>query len=157
ASMAEQSTATMFYIQDSWRVSKKLSVTLGIRYELEGPTTERYDRSVRGFDYSTPWPQNAAAQTNYAKVFAATPTPELPVSAFALRGGETFANVGGNPRTLWDRDSNNFAPRVGLAYSLNNKTVIRSGFGMFFTPLGLRRGDVLQNGFSRSTALIPTN
>src|SRR5207244_3978939 len=60
-SMAEQSTMWAFYFQDKWRVNKRLSVTLGLRYEVEGPLTERYDRSVRGLDTSTPWPQNTAA------------------------------------------------------------------------------------------------
>jgi hypothetical protein len=157
ASMAEQSTAWMFYAQDNWRVSRKLSVNFGLRYELEGPITERYNRSVRQLDPTTPWTQNTAVQAAYAKTYAASPTPELPVSAFALRGGLTFAGVGGNPNTLWNSDVNNFAPRIGIAYTADSKTVIRSGFGMFFSPLGLRRTDVLQAGFSRTTALIPTN
>jgi hypothetical protein len=152
-SMAEQSTAWMFYLQDNWRLSRKLSVTVGLRYELEGPNTERYNRSVTGFDYSALWPQSAAVQANYATIAF----PELPVNAFQVRGGLQFAGVGGQPSTAWNRDANNVAPRVGLAYSANDKTIVRAGFGMFFSPLGLRRTDVQQSGFSRTTGFLPTS
>ena len=47
-SFAEQSTVWCGYVMDTWRVTRKLNVTLGIRYEVEGPLTERYNRSIRG-------------------------------------------------------------------------------------------------------------
>jgi hypothetical protein len=155
-SFAEQSTAWMFYVQDRWRVTRKLNLTLGLRYELEGPMTERYNRSVRGFDPGALLPQSDAARAAYAEVYAGAPTPELPPERFALRGGLTFAGVGGQPRTLWERIGTNFMPRIGFAYSIGDKAVLRSGYGLFFAPLGVRRGDVCQNGFSRSTAMIAT-
>lgn len=151
-SMAEQSTAWMFYLQDNWRLSRKLSLTLGARYELEGPVTERYNRTVTGLDTTTTWPQAAAVQA----AFAPNAFAELPVSALQVRGGLQFAGVNGQPRTAWNRDTNNLAPRVGLAWTVDDKTVIRTGFGMFFSPMGLRRTDVLQSGFSRTTAFLPT-
>lgn len=157
-SMAEQSTAWMFYGQDSWRLARKLTVTAGLRYELEGPLTERYNRSVRGLDPTTPWPQNAAAQAAYATIYAAnSATAMLPPSAFQVRGGLTFVGVNGQPNTAWNYDTNNFMPRIGLAYSPNEKTVVRAGFGMYFSPLGARRTDVFQSGFIKQTALVPTN
>jgi hypothetical protein len=64
--------------------------------------------------------------------------------------------VGGLPRTLWERDANNFMPRVGLAYTLTPKTVLRAGYGVYFGFLGTRRGDVIQTGFSQETSLIPS-
>jgi hypothetical protein len=155
-SFAEQSTAWMFYVQDRWRVTKKLNITLGLRYELEGPMTERYNRSVRGFDPRALLPQNDAARAAYTAIYAGAPTPELPPAKFELRGGLTFAGVGGQPRALWERIGTNFMPRIGFAYSLGAKTVLRSGYGSFFTPLGVRRGDVYQNGFSRSTPMVVT-
>lgn len=47
-------------------------------------------------------------------------------------------------------------PRVGLTYRIDNKTVLRTGYGMFFGFLGQRRGDVVQSGFSRNTSYVPT-
>jgi len=157
ASYAEQSTAAMFYFQDTWRATRKLNLTLGLRYELEGPLTERFNRSVRGFDGTAVQPNEAAAKAAYAKIYATTPTVELPPDKFTMRGGLTFAGVNGQPRTLWEKIYTNFMPRLGLAYSVNDKTVIRGGYGIFFTPLGIRRSDVYQNGFSRTTPLVVTD
>ena len=152
ASQAEQSSFTAFYLQDDWKVSAKLTVNLGLRWEYEGPTTERYNRSVRGFDATVPNPVDAAARVNYAK----SPIPEVPASAFRAMGGLTFAGVGGQPRALWGGDRNNFAPRVGLAYQIAPKTVLRSGYGIFYDQTGIDRQDVNQGGFSQATNIVPT-
>jgi len=152
ASYAEQSTVWSVYFQDDWKLTQKLSVTLGLRYEVEGPITERFSRSIRGLDYNAVLPIEAQVKANYAK----NPTPEIPPDQFRVRGGLTFAAVGGYPRTLWERDANNFMPRVGFAYTLNDKTVLRGGYGIFFGFLGTRRGDVIQTGFSQETSLIPS-
>ena len=155
-SFAEQSTVWCGYIMDTWRMTRKLNVTLGIRYEVEGPLTEHYNRSIRGFDPNAAIPQEAAAKAVYAANWAATPTPEMTPDQFKVKGGLLFAGVNGQPRELWDRDGNNFMPRVGLAYSINAKTVFRGGYGIYFGFLGERRMDVIQSGFSRKTAFIPT-
>jgi hypothetical protein len=152
ASFASQSTVYSWYIQDDWKVTRSLTLNLGLRYEIEGPVTERFDRSVRGYDFATASPLEAAARANYAR----NPIPELPVDQFRLRGGLTFAGVGGQPRTLFNRDINNFMPRAGFAYSLGTKTVLRGGWGVFFGPLGNQRRDVIQSGFSQSTNMIPS-
>jgi len=67
-----------------------------------------------------------------------------------------FAGVNGLPSGVWNRDANNLMPRIGLAYSLNNKTVIRAGYGLFYTFMGVRRGDVIQSGFSFTTQVTAT-
>ena len=152
ASYAEQSTVWALYVQDDWKVSRRLTATLGLRYEVEGPLAERFNRSVRGFDYDAVLPIEAQVRANYGR----NPTREVPPEQFRVRGGLTFAAVGGLPRTLWERDANNFMPRVGLAFRLTDKTVIRTGYGIFFGFLGVRRGDVIQTGFSETTQLIPS-
>jgi hypothetical protein len=156
ADFAEESTAWMGYVQDNWRVARNLTVTFGLRYELEGPLTERYDRSIRDFDGSIALPIEAAAQAAYAASFASAPTPELPPGQFHVRGGLVYAGVNGQSRELWSRDWNNFAPRVGVAWTFARNTIFRGGYGIFFGGLGLRRTDVVQNGYDRSTTMIPT-
>ena len=152
ASNTQQSTVWSFYFQDNYRLTPRLTLNLGLRYELEGPLTDRYNRSVRGFDYQVTSPLEAAARANYAQ----NPIPELPLAQFRVNGGLLFAGTGGQPRTLWNRDLNNIMPRAGLAYKFNEKTVIRAGFGIFYGPLGIHRVNVNQTGFSQSTALVPS-
>jgi hypothetical protein len=94
----------------------------------------------------------AAARARYAQ----NPTPEVPVSAFNVRGGLTFAGVDGLPSGLYETPKNNFMPRLGLTYKVNDATVVRGGYGMFYGFLGQRRGDVIQSGFSQNTNIIPS-
>ncbi len=156
ADHAQQSTVWCGYIQDSWRVRPNLTVNLGVRYELEGPLTERFNRSIRNFDTSIVLPIEPAARAAYAAAWPANPTLELPPDQFKVRGGLVFAGVDGQPRELWARDINNIAPRVSIAYTFRRKNVIRAGYGIFFGALGMRRTDVRQNGFARNTPFVPT-
>ena len=153
---AEQSTVWAGYIQDNWRVRKNLTINVGLRYELEGPLTERYNKSIRDFDVNAVLPIDAAARAAYAASYDASPTAELAPDRFRVRGGLVFAGVGGQSRDLWSRDANNFAPRVSIAYTPFKQTVFRAGYGIFFGALGLRRTDVTQNGFARNTSYVPT-
>ena len=153
ASYDEKSQNWGFFVQDDWRVSSRLTVNLGLRYEYETPLSEVDNQSVRGFDTSVVQAIEAAARAKYAL----NPTPEVPVSAFNVRGGLTFAGVDGQPSGLYETPKNNFMPRVGLAYKLDEaKTVLRAGYGMFYGFLGQRRGDVIQSGFSQNTNIIPS-
>ncbi|HEV8130752.1 MAG TPA: TonB-dependent receptor [Acidobacteriota bacterium] len=152
ASRAEQSTFTSFYMQDDWRVTRRLTLNLGLRYEYEAPTTERFNRSIRGFDFQTSSPISEKALANYRQA----PIPEVPVSSFRMLGGLGFAGVGGQSRGLWNPDKNNFAPRIGLAYLLTSQTVIRAGYGVFYDVIGIDQQDVNQGGFNQPTSIIPT-
>jgi hypothetical protein len=153
ASLAERSGYLGVYFHDDWKATRKLTINFGIRYEVEQPTTERYNRANRGFDFSAVNPANTQARINYAR----NPLPELPASQFQLNGGLLFAGVNGQPRTLWNTDRNNFAPRVGLAYQLRPGTVIRAGYAIFYNPMGTDRSDVDQQGFNQRTRLNPSN
>ena len=155
----EQSGALGVFVQDDWKVSPKLTLNLGVRYEFETPLHERYNRSALGFDTNYVQPISAAAQAAYNNIYSniAGGFPQLPVSALVLRGGMTFAGQNGNNGSLYNTPKNNFMPRAGIAYQLDSKTVIRAGSGMFAGFLGQRRGDVLQNGFTQNTNMTVSN
>lgn len=104
-----------FYLQDDFRVTRRLTLNLGVRYEYETPRTERFNRTTRGFAYNTPSP--------------------LPVPGLDLRGGLLYAGIGGNPRGIYDPDRNNVAPRIGFAFSVNPKTVLRGGYALYYIPV----------------------
>lgn len=152
ATFAESNTVWAFHVQDDWKISQKVILNLGLRYELETPLKDRWDRSVRGFDPNAALSITSAAQAAYAK----SPTPEIAASAFRVLGGLTFAGVGSNPSTVWNRDNNNFMPRIGIAYNITPKTVVRASYGIFYAFMGVRRGDVIQSGFSQTTNVVPT-
>ncbi len=152
ASYDEQSTTWGFYVQDDWRVGSRLTLNLGLRYEIETPLTEKDNFSVRGFDAAAAQPMEAAVRAAYAR----NPVAEVPASQFNVKGGLTFAGVNGQPRGLYEAPKNNFMPRLGAAFKLDEKTVLRGGYGMFYGFLGQRRGDVIQSGFSQTTSLVPS-
>jgi hypothetical protein len=152
ASFAEQSTVYSGFVQDDWRITPRLTLNLGLRYELESALTERYNRSVSGFDFQTPNPLNDKVRANYAL----NPIPEIPASQFQLIGGLRFPGFGGTARALWNRPLDLLMPRLGFAYQLSASTVLRASFGVFYGPLGVERGDVNQSGFSPTTPLVPS-
>lgn len=113
--VASQSYYFGAYVQDDWRITPNLTLSAGLRYDLDTPRTERYNRM------------------NYFDPAAASP---LAASSGItdLKGGLVFVGVDGHSRHQYEYDANNFAPRVGLAYSINPKTVAHAGFGVVFGP-----------------------
>lgn len=148
----ETTKALGFFVQDDWRVGRKLTVNFGLRYELDNPLTEREDRTINGFDFTTALPIEAQVRANYAR----SPIAEVALDRFAARGGVLYAGVDGRPRGLWKRNLANFMPRIGFAYAPDDKTALRGGYGLFYDTLGTNRIDVEQTGFSRTTALVPS-
>ncbi|MDX2039891.1 MAG: TonB-dependent receptor [Acidobacteriota bacterium] len=114
--VAAQSFYYAGYAQDDWRVNNKLTLNLGIRYDYDSPRTERYNR-MNFFDLNAPSPL-ASRQTDFPN----------------LKGGVSFVGVGDNPRHQYFKDTNNLAPRLGLAYQVNDKTVVRAGYSHIFGP-----------------------
>jgi hypothetical protein len=138
--------------QSDWRVSRTLTINTGVRYDYDGPVTERFNRSVSSFDFTVVNPISAQVLANYAK----SPIPEIPVSQFQVNGGVLFAGINGQPRQLWDASHSNFAPRVGLAWQVTPRTVVRTGYGIFFVPTGVDRNAANQTGFTQATTLNPS-
>lgn len=123
------------YFQDDVRVTSKLTLNLGIRYDYIAPWTERYN-SLSNFDSNG--------------------TATLP-NGVPIRGGLAFVGVNGLPRGAWDKDTNNFAPRFGFAYSLDQATVLRGGYGVFFAQMnggGFNSNAIPNTGFNCTTELI---
>jgi hypothetical protein len=136
------------WFQDDWKVTDRLTLNLGLRYEYEGATYDSDDRNVRGFDPAATLNITSAAQAAYAR----NPIPEIAPSEFRVRGGLLFAGNGGSG--FWEPDTNNWQPRLGLAYQLNDKTVVRAGFGIYASPFVI--AGVRQPGFSQATPITPT-
>jgi len=149
-----QSVFHGFFFQDDWRVTPRLTLNLGLRYELEQGLTERYNRIQRGFDLTTPSPIEAQVRAAYTTAYNAAPA-NFPVTPdqFRVLGGYTFADD--NNRSIWNTDKRNLQPRVGFAYRVNDKTVVRGGFAIFMAPFQIEAP--LQVGFAGFTPFVPTN
>jgi Carboxypeptidase regulatory-like domain len=112
-------TYRAFYVGDNWRITSKLTLNLGLRYELQGPWSERFDKMT----YFDPKAANSS-------VTGCTGVPGSPCTGdlFLVKTG---VNDGRNNLPL---SKTQFMPRLGFAYGLNQKTVIRGGYGIFFIP-----------------------
>jgi len=126
-STAPQAAFHGWYFQDDFKVTPKLTLNLGLRYELLFGTTERYNRSLLGFDESVASPIEAAAKAAYA----ANPIPELSAADFKVKGGLFYATPENRGNLILDKNS--WGPRIGLAYRVLPRTVLRTGFGMFYS------------------------
>jgi hypothetical protein len=152
-SQAIQTPYYSLYVHDNWRVSPKLTLDLGVRWEYEGPETERFNRAIRGFDANAAQGIEAAARAAYTR----SPDAALAADQFRVRGGLMFAGVGGQPRGFWDKSKGFLAPRVGLAYQITSSTVFRSGFGLYPIQIGQPlQNRALQHGYDQVTDLVPT-
>lgn len=149
---AEESKDFSTYVQDDWKVNQKLTLSLGLRYELPTPLTERYNRSVLGFNPTAVNSIAAQVEANYA----ADPTG-VPASQFNVLGGLTYPGVDGNGRNLWNYMKSDILPRFGLAYAVTPKTVVRGGFGIYAEPIGTFEEDVNQTGFSLQTSMVASS
>jgi hypothetical protein len=147
------------YFQDDWRVTRKLTLNLGLRWDYERPVVERFNRMTSNFDATAINPISAPAQAAYAKILADNASNAnvrqlaqlMPASAFKVPGVQLFAGVGGQARTVHNGDFTKWQPRFGFAYQLGPNTVIRGGVGRFAQATFETGG---QNGFSRSTTFI---
>ncbi|MEK7404247.1 MAG: hypothetical protein AAB225_03990, partial [Acidobacteriota bacterium] len=149
-SRAESTRFYSGFLQDDWRISKNLTLNLGLRWEYESPTTERFNRSTRDFDFQTANPIESQAQANYAR----NPIPQVPAAEFRTIGGVTFLGTGGNPRAIREPFRRAWMPRVGFAWQLGRRMVARGGYGIFFGLIGTEFTDVAQPGFNQRTNVV---
>jgi hypothetical protein len=121
ALIAGQQIYNAFYADDTFRVNNKLTLNLGLRYDLQGPWSERFNRLSTFNPASPSWLSNPGAAG----------LPDVPGLA-GLKGDVALVTPG--TRTAIPLKKDEFAPRVGFAYSFDPKTVIRAGYGVFWIP-----------------------
>ncbi len=102
------------YIQDQWRITPRLTVNVGVRYENQRPATERFNR------------------LEYFNTKAVNPISSQ--IGFNVLGGFEYAGVNGNDRYAWPPNNLDFAPRAGIAFKITDRLVARVGAGIYFLP-----------------------
>jgi hypothetical protein len=133
------------FFQDDWKITRRLTLNLGIRWDYETPVTERWNRQTRGFAFGVPSP--------LAEQVKGRPGIENCPACGNLTGGLLYAESEGDGRYAFVPDRNNFQPRIGAAFSLDSKTVLRGGFGIYTLGQWALGGTT---GFSRTTPMITT-
>jgi hypothetical protein len=120
--VADKSKETAFYVQDDWKVTPRLTVNIGLRYEWSTPYSERYNR-LQFNDFT--------GNTGISIPYDRDGTGMFPQFGQIgdIRGTSLFPTSGHRNAPV---DRNNFAPRLGFAYQLANNTVIRGGAGVFY-------------------------
>ena len=137
-----------WYFQDDFRVTPKLTLNLGFRYDLMLGITERYNHNALGLDFSAASPIEAAAKAAYA----ANPIPELSPANFNVKSGMVYATPDNRRNVV--ADTKNFQPRIGLAYRILPRTVLRTGFGIFYSEWW--QPFVNSTGYTVQTDMVPT-
>jgi hypothetical protein len=96
------------FVQDDWRITRKMTLSAGLRWDLESSVTDRWDRFNIGFD----------------------PSSTYTIGTTTVKGGLLFADS--SHRSAFKRDLNNFQPRLGIAYQVKSKLVFRGGWGISY-------------------------
>jgi trimeric autotransporter adhesin len=126
------------YVQDDFRLSQKLTLNFGLRYEYEQGLQERDSQITVGFDQAAVFPVQPAGLN--------------------VRGGLIFAGVDGAPRQQTRPQMTKFGPRVGFAYQYNEKTTIRGGYGILWAPAIFSLGPTVDGygalGFAAITNMV---
>ena len=131
------------YFNDDWKVTRNLTLNLGLRWDLNYPAHEKWNR-MNG-------PFNPTVASPLVSQIPATMLTQYPQLA-NLKGGVTFAGVEGIGATPFPLDKNNFGPRLGLAYKINDRLVWRAGFGEYFSN---PNNDWFRtDGFTTSTTVV---
>jgi hypothetical protein len=138
------------FMQDTWKVRADLTLSLGLRYDVQIPFVERYNRVNQGFDLTSVNPLSAQIIANWNAVAAAynaqNPQYPYPPAPSAIYGGRTFATP--SNRRPYDTDWTDLQPRFGLAWNFTPTTVLRAGAGIFYrTATNMNYTD----GFSQQT------
>jgi hypothetical protein len=126
-----------FYAQDEYHITPKLTFNYGIRYNLEYPDKEDNN------------------EYQYLNLTAPSPLNSQVTSLGSLTGGPGFVGANGVGPRVQTTQFLNFDPRVGLAYRIDDKTVLRAGYGIFHAPVWVNLGNPLSQGYSAVTTSNP--
>jgi hypothetical protein len=142
---------TALFVNDDWKVSRRLTLNLGLRYDLTPFAHEKWNRQNGPFD-----PNASAGITVPAAALAAlraNGVPESQINNIAnLKGSITFAGKNGIGNTPAQLNKKNIGPRFGFAYQLKEKLVMRGGFALYY---GDPNNDIFQTaGYSTSTSIV---
>jgi hypothetical protein len=124
------------FAQDDFRVTRKLTLNLGLRYEAETGLKEDHNQLAVGFDR--------------------TATTQLSINT-PVTGGILFAGVNGNPRDIGNLSRLKFAPRLGASYELTSKTVLRGGYGILYAPIRYDPSAAVAPGYTQYTPYVASN
>ncbi|MDX2268177.1 MAG: TonB-dependent receptor [Bryobacter sp.] len=140
-----QNWYSAFFFQDDYKATRRLTLNLGVRYDINAPATEKYNRQNRGFD--------PAAQVPYRNDLPANllSTPSLQ----NISGGLNFAGVNGQPANSGNLYKNTWQARLGFAYQLNDRLVMRGGYGRYY--MNPSNNNLKATGFETSTPLVISN
>jgi hypothetical protein len=130
-----------WYAQDNWKVNSRLTLNIGLRYDVSMPRTERHNRQ-NWLDLDVKSPLQVAGTDGFTST---------------LYGGEVFANS--NQRRIVNTDWKDFQPRFGFAFLLDPKTVARGGYGIYYSqPRSGATGvqPYVSGGFKQGTSAILT-
>jgi hypothetical protein len=125
------------YVDDTWKVSPKLTVGLGLRWDHWDPYHEKYDRLVN-LD-PTNYPGFQVISPGNTSINSLPGIPPGVLDSWAARGltWTTASQVPGFPSALIPQYWGDFGPRLSVAYQLTSKWVLRGGYGMFYWPMPL--------------------
>ena len=131
------------FVQDDWKITPKLTLNLGLRWDFNLPPYEIHNRLNGEFEANAASPiANMISPANLALY------PQLA----NLTGSMTFAGVNGQPTLASQTRFANFQPRAGFAYRITDKLVMRGGYGRYF--LNPNNNYLQTYGFSNTTPMV---
>jgi hypothetical protein len=138
------------FVNDDWKVTRNLTINLGLRYEYD---QDPENRVTRPLDLNSPIPEMNDSAT----------APVMPGELASFYSGPTLFNgafqfADSNNRGEWDQGPGAISPRIGVAYRLNDSTSLRAGYGLYITPwtaTGHNIFDTYYNGYKTVTGAPP--